>query len=266
MTKKTVFFLLSLILALGLTACNKDGNQDAQKAPADQATAQNPAPAAPSGWTGKIVETMNSGGYTYINLDTGKEKIWAAAPETKVEVGQRVSVPRGMMMKDFPSTTLNKTFDEIWFVNGFYPEGQMPKSLMAAKPSGGMPGALGDGSAGAMGASHNKVADAGVSGVDKVDGGYDIAGIYAAGASLAGQKVKVRGRVVKVTPRVMGTNWIHIQDGSGSGATADLAVTSSAEVQTGDLIVVEGTLATDKDFGAGYKYSAIIENATVTKE
>jgi len=76
----------------------------------------------------------------------------------------------------------------------------------------------------------------------------------------------VRGQVVKFTPNIMGTNWVHIQDGTGSGATADLTVTTSAVVATGDLVVVEGSLTVNKDFGAGYKYDAIIEGAKVTKE
>ena len=267
MTKKIMLILLSVALVSLLAACNEVKDEEGQGAPATEA--RMPAPAAPAGWTGEIVETMNSGGYTYIQLDTGKEKIWAAAPETEVEVGQKVSVPQGMMMKDFPSSTLNRTFDEIWFVSGFYPEGQMPTAGTADKPTGGM-GAMtsphGGAMGGSVGSSHNKVPDAQVSGVEKVAGGYDIAGIYADKAGLASKTVKVRGRVVKFTPRVMGTNWIHIQDGSGSGETADLTVTSSAEVQAGDLVVVEGTLEVDKDFGAGYKYSAIIENAKVTKE
>ncbi len=274
MTKKIMLILLSVSLVVLLGACNRVDDKESGSAPATKATAQMPAPAAPAGWTGEITETMNSGGYTYIQLDTGKEKIWAAAPETKVEVGQKVSVPQGMMMKDFPSSTLNRTFKEIWFVSGFYPEGQMPTSGTADKPAGGMGGMAGmtsphgDGGAmgGSMGSSHNKVPDARVSGVEKIAGGYDIAGIYADKAGLDGKLVKVRGRVVKFTPRVMGTNWIHIQDGSGSGETADLTVTSSAEVQAGDLVVVEGTLAVDKDFGAGYRYAVIVENATVTKE
>ncbi len=64
----------------------------------------------------------------------------------------------------------------------------------------------------------------------------------------------------------MGTNWVHIQDGSGSGPTADLTVTTSAVVAAGDMVTVEGNLTVNKDFGAGYKYDAIIEGATVTKE
>lgn len=268
-----MLILMSVALVAMLAGCNGGDNQETASATADQAgapSAETATAAAPAGWTGEITETMNAGGYTYILLDTGSQKIWAAATQTDVKVGQRVSVPQGMLMQDFQSTTLDRTFPEIYFVNGIYPAGQMPVAQLA-KPSGGM-GGMADsasphgGAMGGGGAAHNTVPDAEVSGVEKVSGGYDIAEIYAQKAGLDGKNVKVRGRVIKFTPRVMGTNWIHIQDGSGHGETADLTVTSSAEVQAGELVVVEGVMAVDKDFGAGYKYSVIVENATVTKE
>jgi hypothetical protein len=61
----------------------------------------------------------------------------------------------------------------------------------------------------------------------------------------------------------MDTNWLHLQDGSGAAGTSDLAVTTDATAKVGDVVTVTGTLALDKDFGAGYKYALIIENAKV---
>ncbi|MGD9546798.1 MAG: DNA-binding protein [Candidatus Krumholzibacteriia bacterium] len=285
MSKHAIFsFLMIGLLAVVLGACSDGGDQAATGAaesasatssehPGASKGAEHPGsaptgmPAGQGGFTGEILETMNSGGYTYVKLDTGKEQVWAAATETQVAVGQRVTVPAGMLMKDFPSKTLDRTFPEIWFVGGIYPEGQaanqaqggMPPSGMGGMPSGGMEQMANDG-------SHNQVPDAGVEPVAKVAGGHDIAGIYAGAAELGGKTVKVRGRVVKFTPNIMGTNWIHIQDGSGEGPSADLTVTSSGSVSVDDVVVVEGVLAVDKDFGAGYRYSAIIENAKITKD
>ncbi|MBK6736355.1 MAG: hypothetical protein IPG61_20275 [bacterium] len=141
---------------------------------------------------------------------------------------------------------------------GTMPGGNMPGGNM---PGGNMPGGMGSGPAGGT-----KLAldDQHVSGVAKVAGGYQVGEIYAKGAELGGKSVKVRGRVVKFTPNIMGTNWIHIQDGSGEGATVDLTVTTSEIVAVGDVIVAEGVLAIDKDVGAGYVYAAIIEKAAVT--
>ena len=107
---------------------------------------------------------------------------------------------------------------------------------------------------------------AGVEGVEKASGGVTVAELYGQSASLAGQPVVLRGRVVKFTPNIMGTNWLHIQDGTGSQGTHDLTVTTGAAVQVGDLVVVKGPVTVDKDFGAGYRYAVIVEDATVTVE
>ena len=74
------------------------------------------------------------------------------------------------------------------------------------------------------------------------------------------------GTVVKVNNGIMGRNWLHLQDGSGTEAakTHDITVTTEGEVKVGDVVTATGTLALDKDFGAGYVYDAIIEGATVT--
>ena len=77
----------------------------------------------------------------------------------------------------------------------------------------------------------------------------------------------VRGKVVKISQGIMGTNWIHLQDGTGNPMdnTHDLVVTSATVPEKEAIITVSGNLTADKDFGAGYKYSAIIENAEVEK-
>jgi hypothetical protein len=112
------------------------------------------------------------------------------------------------------------------------------------------------------GSSRTVVTDAHAESVDKAEGGYTVEEILSRSSELDGQKVKVRGRVVKFTADIMGTNWMHIQDGTQS----DLTVTTDTLVAKGDLVLVEGILSVNKDFGAGYVYPAIIEKATVTKE
>jgi hypothetical protein len=71
--------------------------------------------------------------------------------------------------------------------------------------------------------------------------------------------------VVKYNPEIMGKNWIHLRDGSGSAAdnTNDILVTSGVQVKVGDVVTVKGTVRTDKDFGAGYAYKVIIEDAVL---
>jgi len=79
------------------------------------------APAAPAdakseGITGTIVQTMDAGGYTYAELDQNGAKVWIAGPTTKVAVGTKLAKMTGTLMTDFHSSTLNRTFDRIYFV------------------------------------------------------------------------------------------------------------------------------------------------------
>ena len=85
-------------------------------------------------------------------------------------------------------------------------------------------------------------------------------------AQMAGRQVTVRGKVVKYNGGIMGRNWLHIQDGTGAEGANDLTVTTQAVVGVGQTVLVSGTAAVDRDFGAGYRYDLIVENATVTVE
>jgi len=242
--KKTGLTFIALLITL--TA----GGAPATAAYPDNApaTATPALPANPGPLSGEIVETMNAAGYTYILLDTVSGKIWAATTETSVKTGQRVSVPPGELMTDFSSKALKRSFDRIYFVSGIYPEGTLEKAAVQDH--------------GVAGNTRTVVSDAHVKDVDKAPGGYTVEEILARSDSLNGQQVKVGGRVVKFMADIMGTNWMHIQDGT----PGDLAVTTDAQVNKGDLVLVEGILSVNKDFGAGYVYPAIIEKARVTKE
>ena len=219
----------------------------ARTAPARTAPATpGKAPAGDSGMSGTILETMDSGGYTYAQLNTGSSKIWAAAPTVKLTVGQVVTVVGGMLMKGFHSKTLNRTFPEIYFAAGF-------KGAAPAAPAA--PAASHAGKPAPSVASVGTIAPAA--------GGKRIAELYAAKDALKGKSVTVRGKVVKFNAEIMGHNWIHLQDGSGAAGTNDLTVTTKATAKVGDVVTVSGKVALDRDFGGGYKYPLIVEDATV---
>ena len=106
-----------------------------------------------------------------------------------------------------------------------------------------------------------------LSGIEKAEGGKTIAEVFADKAGLAGQAVVFRGKVVKVNPGIMGKNWLHVRDGSGAEGTNDLTVTTLEVLpNVGDTVLVTGTVAIDKDFGMGYRYDLIIEDAEVSIE
>jgi len=271
---KRLFSLLSIAaLSLALAACGEQQKAPEVAAPtASPAPAQSPAatPAASSAKSGKVIETMNASGYTYVHIDTGTEKVWAAAPETAVKVGDQVAIPEGMPMQNFQSKALNRTFDVVYFVPGLMVQGATPAAAAMPPghpPTGGMPAAAPAVNGQSVSAGAPKVAaPAGVSlqGIAKAD--QTVAEIYAKKAELAGKPVKVRGKVVKFSAGIMGKNWVHIQDGSGQAGSNDLTVTTLAMANTGDTVVISGKLTVDKDFGYGYQYGVIVEDAQVTKE
>jgi len=89
--------------------------------------------------------------------------------------------------------------------------------------------------------------------------------LFADKAHWKGQRVQIKGKVVKVNAGIMGKNFFHLQDGSGKAGSNDLTVTTQQDVHVGDIVVVTGLVTLDRDFGAGYSYPVILEEATVEK-
>lgn len=270
--------LAALLLALLISFGSSFPAGDAMAAMQDQATGAK-APAATTA-SGTVLETMNSSGYTYMLLENGADKTWVAIPATTVAKGDKVDYYQGMVMEKFTSKTLNRTFDNLVFSPGLVGQKagaaqqpvQQPASndsfaaaINAEKTSVKAPVPVMEKSAGSAGA---------IAPLEEISiakstaaNGYTVAEIYTKAKELAGQKVQVHGKVVKFSPMIMGKNWIHLQDGTGNPMqnTHDLVVTSGETVEVGSIVTVEGVLAADKDFGAGYKYAAIIEDASIIK-
>ena len=206
---------------------------------------------------GKVITTMDSGGYTYIEFEENGERLWAAAPSFKVAVGDTIEFSGALPMKDFRSNKLDKTFASILFVNQVrVGDNPLPEAGEPALPEGHIP----------IADTTKRAVTVEPGSVQKADGGRTIAECFLEREALSGKRITVRGRVVKFTMKILGRNWIHIRDGTGEEGTNDLTVTTKAEVGVGDLIVVTGTLSLDRDFGAGYVYPLIVEEASVTIE
>ncbi|MCP4446303.1 MAG: hypothetical protein GY811_13305 [Myxococcales bacterium] len=201
--------------------------------------------------SGTVAETMNAGGYTYVKFQGESGDVWAAAPETAIKVGDSVSYTGGTPMQEFRSNTLKRTFQLVYLVPGYTINGDLPKvpSAAGAKASAGASAAAID-----------------LSGIAKAEGGKTVAEVYSGQAELGGKEVSLRGKVVKYNGGILGTNWIHLRDGSGVEGTNDLTITTSATTEVGATLLVKGKLTLNKDFGAGYKYAVIIEDATITPE
>jgi len=261
---------LYLIGCLVLSAPFVNGNE-AIPAEADSAM---PA-AAKSDFSGKVVETMTTAGYTYVLVDTDGKKLWAAAVQFEVKEGDTVQVITDTVMPNYHSKSLNRDFDIVYFAKSIQVNGgdSAAAGETPALPAGHPP-LTGKSEAITLPPGHPSLTaqttkpDLTLTDIKRADDGQTIQEIYASAATLAGKPVSVRGKVVKYNADIMGKNWVHIRDGSGSADNKDndLTVTTSDTTKVGDMVLVNGNVVTDKDFGSGYKYSVMIEDAKLTVE
>ena len=218
---------------------------------------------------GKVTETINTAGYTYVLVDSGAKKVWAAAPQFAVKVGDTVSFAPSMPMPGYHSQSLNRDFDLVYFANGITVNGGGSK---AALP----PGHPAIGGAGdkplppGHPALNQKSADPNLdlTKIKRAEGGKLVQEIISGATKLAGKEVTVRGKVVKYNADILGKNWLHIQDGSGSAGKKDndLLVTTVTDAKVGDTVLVTAKIAVNQDFGAGYKYAVMLDDAKVAVE
>ena len=178
-----------------------------------------------------------------------------------------------MPMDGFESKTLNRKFDHIVFgtlAPGAVPlrRGRRPRRrcLLAggsAVPPSRRPMAAQHAAAATGPEVTEKISVAKAEGAD----GRTVAEVFAQRAALKGKTVAIRGKVVKFNAGIMGKNWIHLRDGSGTpeGKNNDVTVTTNDTVAKGDVVLVKGIVAIDRDFGAGYTYTVVVEDAKVTK-
>jgi hypothetical protein len=242
--------LAILVLAVG---CEEKSPKVVEQ-PAPQRAAIDEA--AGGGFTGSALEIIKADRYTYVQVDTGTEKIWAATPEFRAKVGDTVVVPKGLAMQNFHSKTLERDFEVVYFVGAITDAGndQGPGQMAGASFMHPPRSAKG---------SKPQIE---VSGIERAKDGKNVAEIFAGSGELAGEQIMVRGKVVKFLPQIMGKNWLHLQDGSGSEGTNDLTVTTTNTVKVGDVVLVNGVVSVNRDFGYGYSYDVIIEDAEVTVE
>jgi len=101
--------------------------------------------------------------------------------------------------------------------------------------------------------------------IKPVSGAITINQLYKDAKQYEGKIVKIKGEVTKFNPKIMNKNWIHIQDGTEYNGKFDLTLVTNAEAKVGDVIVIEGKVSLNKDFGYGYFYELIVENATLVE-
>jgi hypothetical protein len=156
-------------------------------------------------------------------------------------------------MTDFRSESLDRTFASIEFVSAY----QVGPTSTTTAPTGAASDPHG---------TIRTTAATPVEAVPKVADGVTVGELYARRGELVGTTVAIRGRVVKYNANIMGRNWLHLQDGTGATGSDDLTVTTAGSARVGDVVVVRGTAVADKDFGMGYRYDLMLEDAALTVE
>lgn len=212
---------------------------------------------------GTILETKDAMGYKYLKIDEEGKEIWIAIASVPVAVGEKIGYDKATMMQDFHSKSLNQTFKKIYFASDIYitQKVQKPQSM---KEMLGLSQKKQDPHAGmGRGMTPEEEEKPAIPFVKKDT--YTIEEIHMWRKSLEGQVISIEGSVYKVSRQIMKLDWVHIGDGTGNEKklTDDLVFTAaSANIKAGDKVIAKGKVVVNKDFGFGYFYKVIIQDAS----
>jgi len=241
------FTLTAILILLALTSLScreKKAQQDRQQnihARQDNTTADS--------HTAVVQEVIQATSYTYLKVKEADSDYWIAVTKRQVEPGVTISFAEGLEMNNFQSKDLGRTFEKIYFVNRI-----VGGESAITQRSMSMPGQT------------RPEPDKKDISIEPAEGGITIGRLYADKDSYAGKTVLVRGQVIKVNRAIMDRNWVHLQDGTGDSDSFDLTVTTADDVEVGGIVTFEGRIALNKDFGAGYYYELIMEEAKLQSQ
>jgi hypothetical protein len=193
----------------------------------------------------EVKEVIQTSNYTYMKVKENISERWVAVIRQEANVGEVFYYEGALQMNNFQSKELNRTFDEIFFLS------QISKTPIGTSNEGAMP------------AHSGKVNTQGIGSItmSKSKKEITIAQIFGNRTDFGGKEVEIRGIVVKVNESVMDKNWIHIQDGTSFNGSFDLTVTTQDLANVGDEVTFKGKIILDKNFGSGYFYDIIMEDA-----
>ena len=193
----------------------------------------------------KVKEVLQTSSYTYLFVNENNKDYWIAVGKADVKVNDHLYYQEALVMKDFKSEELDRTFDQILFVeniggmklkNDSMPNDSLHQQVLVQEKKP-------------------------VINVDIAPNGIRIAELMKNRENYANKKVIIRGQVVKINANIMDRNWVHLKDGTSHSGKSDLTFTTLEEVNIGDVVTFEGTVAIEKEYGAGYIYPLIVEDA-----
>jgi hypothetical protein len=199
----------------------------------------------------EVSEVIQGNTYSYLKVKENSAERWVAVSKQEVSPGDVYYYDNALAMSNFHSNEIDRTFDEIFFVS----EISETPILQNAVP-------------GAMQMHSGKVPtiEKNTISINKQAGELTIAEIFANRSAYEGKIIEIKGMVVKVNESIMDRNWIHLQDGTSSNGEFDLTVTSHDFVTVDEVVTLKGKISLNRDFGAGYIYDVIVEDAELVNK
>lgn len=196
----------------------------------------------------KVEEVIQTSNYTYLKVSENSKEYWMAVGRQEAAKDEVYYYDQALEMNNFNSKELSRTFESIYFVQGLskQPIAKVAEPTPANKP-----------------VQPVLSMKEGISVAP--ENGVSIAKLFASRNDFSGKKIKMKGQVVKINEEVMGKNWVHIQDGTKDGDNFDLTITTLEKAAIGEVVTFEGTITLKKDFGYGYFYEVIMEDAKLVK-
>ena len=249
---KLALAAISILTVLSLFSCRqKEQELREQQAQAQQQiqSQEHDHPQQQAGLnlrTGVVQEVLQASAYTYLKLKEKDRDYWIAITKREIKAGATVSFVGGLEMKNFESKDLQRTFETIYLVDKIDGDESLTS---AGKQSEEIPHRM------------KPAMDKKEISIEPVEGGTTIGELFSNKDSYANKTVLIKGQVTKVNRAIMGKNWVHLQDGTSGSGNYDLTITTQDEVSIGDVVAFEGTIVLNKDFGAGYVYDVLMEEA-----
>lgn len=197
--------------------------------------------------THKVVveEVLHTSKYTYLNVKEDGANSWIAIPRKEVNVGGTYYYRGGLKKTNFKSIEFDRVFETLYLVADVSEDPGM-SSVGTQNPNA---------------VATDEQALEQKTKIEPPTGGITIAELFNNRQKYDGKTVRVKGKVVKLNNMIMNRNWVHLQDGSMNDEELDLTITTTENIPLGAIVALEGKITLNKDFGAGYKYEIIMEEA-----
>jgi len=195
-----------------------------------------------------VLDTLQSSRYSYLKVKEGEKEFWLATMRSNFQLNEEYSFSKGLYKTDYYSTEFDRSFDEIYLVSQLRPlfSGSQKQALDQMFKGG------------------QQAPEAGVK-ISEADfdreGSIKIKELIQNSENYINKEVQITAKVTKINANIMDRHWLHLKDGSFD--TFDLVATSQTAVPAGHIVTLKATLHQDVDFGAGYTYNLILENAEV---